>query len=356
MNKTIYLGIDCGATTSKVGGVDASGEPLSSDLHQSDTCGDAGAEAIVQGWIGGAESFLSGLGTSWDCVAGVGLAIPGPYLGYGILGPMPNLPPSLTGWRFLDDLTRAVAQRSGRPIPVETANDGQLAGLPEARIIHKKSTGSVLMLAPGSGLGCSFVDANGRGFAGDHQAGVIICHMPAPHEQLGLPRFPCGCGRGWGCFEAYTSISGLPHLLAHLLPRYPGHPLEGTGYPTKKQALSLRGLAQDGDPLALDVFDTQAAALGMAVAAACMAFDPSHVVIGGGLMDQNSTTPVFRKRYLDAVQRSAGQMLWTDPAGLQFHEAVLGELSQCIGAALMIRSIVVCDDGQEAAGQVFTLN
>ena len=139
--------------------------------------------------------------------------------------------------------------------------------------------------------------------------------------------------------------------MAHFLPRYSGHPLAGTGFPTKKQALSLRGLAQAGDPLALEVFDTQAAALGLAVAAACMAYDPSHVVIGGGLMDRNSTTPEFRKRYLDAVRRSAGQMLWTNPAGLQFHEAVLGELSQCIGAALMIRSIVLCNDRQDAAGR-----
>ncbi|MEX1118581.1 MAG: ROK family protein [Terrimicrobiaceae bacterium] len=340
MKNPVYLGIDCGATTSKVGGVDESGEPLSIDLRQSDTCGEGGPEAIIHGWMNGAEAFLSGSGISWDRVAGVGLAIPGPYLGYGILGPMPNLPSSLTGWHFLKDLRAAVANAAGRLMPVETANDGQLAGLPEARIIQKTSPGSVLMLAPGSGLGCSFVDASGRVFLGDHQAGVIICHMPAPYEQLGLPLFGCGCGRTWGCFEAYTSISGLPHLLAHFLPKYPCHPLGGSDFPTKKQVLALRGLAQEGDPLALEIFDTQAAALGMAVAAASMAYDPSHVVIGGGLMDKTATTPDFRRRYLKRVESSAAQMLWTDPGSLQYHEAVLGELSQCIGAALMIRSLV----------------
>ena len=65
---------------------------------------------------------------------------------------------------------------------------------------------------------------------------------------------------------------------------------------------------------------------------------------------------VSQKFRLDAAQNSTARLLWTDPADLQFHEAVLGELSQCIGAALMIRSIVVCDDGQDAAEQVFTLN
>lgn len=337
MKDPVYLGIDCGATTSKVGGVDAAGEPLCTELRQSATRGDAGPEAIIRGWMEGAEGFLAGLGLSWDRVAGVGLAIPGPYLDYGVLGPMPNLPPSLTGWRFLEDLRGAVVRRTGRPVPVETANDGQLAGLPEARIIHRTSKGSVLMLAPGSGLGCSFVDAEGRVWAGDHQAGVIVCHMPAPYEQLGLPCLPCGCGRTWGCFEAYTSISGLPHLLAHFLPRHPGHPLTTTGLPSKEQVLPLRGLAQTGDPLALEIFDTQAAALGLAVATAAMAYDPSHVVVGGGLMDRQATTPEFRRRYLDKVRETAAGVLWTDPDTLQYHEAVLGELSQCIGAALMIR-------------------
>jgi len=336
----IYLGIDCGATTSKVGGVDCAGEPLSMELRQSDTNGQAGPQAIIAGWIEGAEGFLSSHGLDWENVGGIGLAIPGPYLGYGVLGRQPNLPATLEGWHFLDELRQAVAGRAGRMIPVETANDGQLAGVPEARAIQRTSPGSVLMLAPGSGLGCSFVHSDGRLFGGDHQAGVLPSHMPAPYERLGLPRFRCGCGRDWGCIEAYTSISGLSQLLEHILPRYPDHELARSQDPSKSKVLSLRGRAQQGDPLAMEIFDIQARAMGMAVVAGCMAFDPTHIVIGGGLMDRTSTTPEFRARYLAGIRESASEMLWVPVEHLTFHEAIFGDLSQAIGAALMVLQAV----------------
>lgn len=331
----IYLGIDCGATTSKFSGVDASGECLSEALQQQPTMSSGGSPAVLANWLEGAEAFLESIGSGWEHVHGVGLAMPGPYLGYGILGKMPNMPDSLTGWTFLDDLASAIEQVAGRSIPTVTANDGQLAGVGEASILQKTKPGSVLMLAPGSGLGCAYVDAEGKSLAGDHGAAAILCHMPAPHERLGMPAFTCGCGRDWGCFEAYTTISGLPRLLAHFLPSYPDHPLHVSTEPEKEKALSLRGLAQKGDPLALEIFDLQARAMGLAVATGCMAYDPSHVIIGGGLMDTEATTPDFRRRYLEGIWKSATDYLWVDPDQLSLSEAILGERAQAVGAALL---------------------
>lgn len=334
----LYLGIDCGATTSKTGAIDCDGEIVTRRLHQSDTAAAEGAYAIVRGWIEGCRGFLATHGFTWNDVAGVGLAIPGPYLDHGVLGPMPNMPASLTGWHFLDALGTAIAEAAGRAIPVSTANDGQLAGLPEARIVQKIAPGGVLVFAPGSGLGCSYVNADGRLLTGDHGAAVILCHMPAPHERLGLPAFRCGCGRDWGCFEAYTSISGLPQYLTHLLPRFPDHELAKAGPPDKTMALSLRSRARDGDPLALEIFAMQARALGHAAAVGCMAYDPTHIVIGGGLMDHLATTAGFRARYLEHVRAGTAECHWGDVADLHFHEASLGELSQAIGAALLARN------------------
>jgi len=328
--ETVYLGIDCGATTSKVAGVDAAGRPLANRLRQAPTRSSEGAAAIIEGWMEGVCGFMAEHGLRWEQVGGVGLAIPGPYRGYGVLGPMPNMPKALDGWRFLDELSAAVEQAAGRTVRVVTANDGLLAGVAEARLLQRDRRGSVLMLAPGSGLGCSFVDAEGRLLHGDHQAAVILCHMPAPCERLGLPAYPCGCGRDWGCFEAYTTIAGLP--------RYPEHELARSAEPVRAKALSLRGRAQAGDALALEIFDKQAQALGYAAAAGCMAYDPSHVVIGGGLMDPEATGAAFRKRYLDRVQGAAAEYLWVDPAELAWHQARLGELSQAIGAALLSQS------------------
>jgi len=331
----LFLGIDCGATTSKVGAVDTDEKIVSRELRQRDTRAADGPAAIVQGWVDGASGFLAEHGFTWKDVGGVGLAIPGPYLGYGVLGPMPNMPASLTGWHFLDDLRRAIAKEAGREIAVATANDGLLAGVAEARVVQKLAPGGVLMLAPGSGLGCSYVGSDGQLLSGDHGAAVILSHMPAPYERLGLPVFRCGCGRDWGCFETYTAIAGLPQYLDHLLPKYPGHELAGSGPADKRKALTLRSLAANNDPLALEIFDLQAQALGYAVAVGCMAYDPTHIVIGGGLMDREATSPAFRERYLAGVRKAAVEYLWGNPKDLHFHEASLGELSQAIGAALL---------------------
>src|SRR5690606_18687011 len=126
-------------------------------------------------------------------------------------------------------------------------------------------------LAPGSGLGAAYIDAHGLPLTGDHLAGMEAGHMPAPLHLLGAglekaAPFSCGCGRNWGCIEAYTTISGLPQYLNHLLPNYPDHPLATSSDTPKHKALSLRGLAQKGDALALEIFDLQAKALGLHVA------------------------------------------------------------------------------------------
>ena len=67
-----------------------------------------------------------------------------------------------------------------------------------------------------------------------------------------------------------------------------------------------------------------------------MALDPEFVVIGGGLIDPESTTPEFRERYLGGIRRAAEPYLWaTQREKIKFVPATLGELSQAIGAALV---------------------
>ena len=160
--------------------------------------------------------------------------------------------------------------------------------------------------------------------------------MPAPIHLLGLPAFTCGCGRDWGCFESYTAIAGLPQFLDYLLPKYPNHELAKPGLAPKQKALSLRGLAQKGDALALEIFDIQAKALGLHVANLSIALDATYVVIGGGLIDPHSTTEEFRSRYLGGIRAAAEPWLYPlQRQTIKIVPASLGELSQAIGAALV---------------------
>ena len=86
----------------------------------------------------------------------------------------------------------------------------------------------------------------------------------------------------------------------------------------------------------MEIFDFQAHALGFHVANLMTLLDPGIVVIGGGLMDHEATTPEFRARYLHIVQETAMPYLWpVQRNSLKIIPAVLGELSQAIGAALV---------------------
>ena len=332
----IYLGTDSGATTSKTGGVWADGTPVCHDLRQSATNAAAGREAVVAGWVEGAEGFLADNGLTWDQVQGAGLAIPGPYKSYGVLERTANLPASFEGWNFYADYSEALAEKAGRPIPLVVGNDGNYGGVAEAARVRGHTKAAVLMLAPGSGLGGAYVDPSGLALEGDTLAGMEVGHMAAPLHLLDMPPLRCGCGRTWGCIEPYTTISGLPQLMEIFLPKHPGHPFHTSGDDIKKKALSLRSLAQDGDPLALEIFDFQAKALGLEMAVLVTALDPEYVVIGGGLVDPGATTPEFRERYLNGIRSAAEPYLFPAQRGkLKVVAASLGELSQAIGAALV---------------------
>jgi len=338
MSDMIFMGTDSGATTTKFSAVCQNGDAVSTKVLQRPTNSQNGRAAVISGWIAGIGDFLALHKLSWPQVAGVGLAIPGPYASYGVFGKSPNLPASFNGWDVRADYSAALAAQAGRAVPLVVGNDGNYGGVAEAQLARGKTRASVAMLMPGSGLGAAFVGADGLSLDGDTLNGMEAGHMPAPLHLLGLTGqpFPCGCGRDWGCVEAYTTISGLPYLLAEKLPKYPGHELALSPAPSKEKVLSLRGRAQQGDALALEIFDFQARVMGLHVANLAAALDPGIFIIGGGLMDTETTTPEFRERYLGLIRTTARPYLWPQQRDtLKIVPSQLGEMSQAIGAALV---------------------
>jgi predicted NBD/HSP70 family sugar kinase len=338
MNKRIFIGTDSGATTSKIAAVRENGEAVSTKIFQRPTNAQNGREAVISGWVDAVSAFLAENKFDWSQIAGVGLAIPGPYERYGVLGKAANLPASFIGWNVRADYSVVLTKAAGRPMPLIMGNDGHCGGVAEARIARADKKISVLMLMPGSGLGSAFVGQDGLPLTGQTLTAMETAHMAAPLHLFGLggEAIPCGCGKNWGCVEPYTTIAGLPYLLAEKLKKFPDHELAKSIAPVKEKVLSLRSRAQKGDALALEIFDFQASAMGFHVANLVTLLDPGIVVIGGGLMDHEVTTPEFRERYLRTIHETAAPYLWpVQRASIKIIPAVLGELSQAIGAALV---------------------
>ena len=335
MSRRVYIGTDGGATTTKIGGVWEDGSPVSLRLLQQSTAAEHGPDAVMRGWADAVAGYLQSHGLGWGDVHGVGVALAGPQRRYGVLERGPNLPESFAGYDVLQGYGKALEASAGRALALVVGNDGNMGGVAEAQRARGSGRATVLMLAPGSGLGCAFVDGNGLALDGDTLAGMEAAHMPAPLLLLGSKPYPCGCGRSWGCVEMYTSLAGLPYLLEERLSVNPDHELARSPLPPKQRVLALRGLAQMGDALALELFDFQARALGLHVATLAMALDPGYVVIGGGLMDPEGTSEAFRGRYLRVVREAAHPYLWpAQRERLKVVPAALGDMSQAIGAAL----------------------
>lgn len=333
--KHVYIGTDGGATTSKVGAVWHDGTVVSTRLLQRPTRSAEGPAAVIDGWVNAIREYLEMNELAWDQVEGVGLSIPGPFQRYGVFDKSPNLPASFVGFDVYTAYLNALAKAAGRAVPLVVGNDGNYGGVAEAARARGSAQATVMLLAPGSGLGCAFIDRNGLPLDGDTLAGMEAAHMPTPLHLVGSRPYRCGCGRDWGCVEVYTTLSGLPYLLEEKLADYPDHELARSSAPIKQRAFALRGLAQDGDELALGIFDFQARVLGLHVASLAMALDPGFVVIGGGLMDPEATTTAFRDRYLGVIRDTAMPYLWpTQRDRLTIVPASLGDLSQSIGAAL----------------------
>lgn len=332
----IYIGTDGGATMSKVGGVWDDGRTISTELLQRPTNTARGPEEVVLGWVETIDEYLRQHELSWEQVQGVGIATPGPFVRYGVLGRAANLPASFEDFDVHTHYGAALADWAGRALPLTVGNDGNLGAVAEAHQVRRPGEGTVLMLAPGSGLGAAFIGQDGLPLEGDTLNGMEGGHMQAALHQLGVEPYMCGCGRDWGCIEVYTTISGLPYLLEEKLAERPDHPLANSDRSLRERSLELRGLAQNGDELALEIFDFQARALGFHVANLAIAVDPRFVVIGGGLMDPESTTQAFRERYLKIVRETAEPNLWpVQRTQIKISAAMLGDLSQAVGAALV---------------------
>jgi predicted NBD/HSP70 family sugar kinase len=96
-----------------------------------------------------------------------------------------------------------------------------------------------------------------------------------------------------------ASLTGITkNLLPYWLVRYPDHELAKVESITRAGKL-VRGYGEDGDPLALALFEQQAMALGRLFTIAANFTDPSAYFVGGGVVE---AAPHFRQWFLDKVR------------------------------------------------------
>jgi glucokinase len=186
-------------------------------------------------------------------------------------------------------------------LPVVYNNDANAAAL----YAHHEFFGPVaagrssVAAIVGTGLGGGVVEA-GRVISGAAGMAGELGHVHIPLQGLledGQPLPVCNCGFT-GDAESMASLTGIElNLLPYWLTRFPGHELGGME--PAKAAKLVRSYAENGDPLALRVFEQQAMALGRLFTIAANFTDPDAYFVGGGVVE---TAPDVREWFLGKVR------------------------------------------------------
>lgn len=202
---------------------------------------------------------------------GVGVGVPGLVDRSGVLRYGPNLP-GVVGL----DVGRDLRSRSNLPVLVE--NDASLAAVAEHRAGAARGHDHALVITQGTGIGGGII-VNGsllrgaNGFAGE--PGHIVIDPSGP---------VCACGTR-GCWEAFASGTGLANLARKRVAEGGGAAMleHAAGDPDRINGEHVARSLAAGDPDAAVVLDEFARLVAVGLSGLIAVFDPSIVVLGGGL-------------------------------------------------------------------------
>jgi glucokinase len=314
----LRLGIDVGGTKSLLVVVDDS-EQITPDGARSRSRRvptprrTADQSALIEHLVRLIDDERSAAERRGDRLVSVGIGMPGLVTRTGVLRAAPNLD-------GVGDLDVAAGVRASVGLPVAVDNDATCATVAEWVLGAGRGVDDLVMVSLGTGIGGGIVSGGvlqrgTQGFAGEFGHMIVD---PSGWE--------CPCGRR-GCWERYASGTALPALLR-------AYPAPG-GAPPAVDGIDLTGrdvedAARAGDRTAIEVFETFAGWVAVGLASITNLFDPSRIVLGGGVSTASDL-------FLDEARRRLGDLVYR-PERRRLPEVVLaefGEHAAAVGAALI---------------------
>ncbi|GEA89123.1 ROK family glucokinase [Cellulomonas cellasea] len=261
------IGVDIGGTKIAAGVVDEDGTILA-QTRRATQPDDAGSidRAIAEIYAELSESYE---------VGAIGLAAAG-FVASDRSGVLfaPNL-----AWRNYP-LRDRVAELVGPDVRIVVENDANAAGWAEFRFGVGRDVDDMLMLTVGTGLGGAIM-IGGQLVRGAWGVAAEVGHMrvvPGGHY--------CGCGHE-GCWEQYASGSALVRDAQAAVITQPERAvrlLELAGGDAEKLiGPHVTDAAQEGDPLAVELFTELGRWIGEGSASVAALLDPELIVVGGGV-------------------------------------------------------------------------
>jgi len=304
----MVLGIDIGATRTKVGVVDPSRLQLVWSSIVPTVSATSGEEFLT--WL---ERCIRD-SVRDRAIAGIGVGIAGFVTYDGLVVHSPNIP-------VIERLPLQAWLRERFPGHVYVDNDANVAAWAEYRAGAGQGVSELLYVTVGTGVGGGVI-LGGRIWRGTRGGAGEIGHMIVDitaSGQTGMPLFRVGV------LEEYVGQRALLRCAHSVVRRYPDSMLAG-------QEITIEALGQAyaaGDEAARECLSWAAWVLAAGIASAVALLDVEVVVLGGGLVEGlpgllTLTQEAVRRRALPAVAQH-----------IELRGARFGTWAGVIGAALL---------------------
>ncbi len=308
MAKYVF-GVDIGGTTVKMGFLDIQGNLL--DKWEIPTRKENGGENILPDVARSIEEKLKKDNIAKEDVAGIGVGVPGPVSGDGVVHRAVNL-----GWgefNVNDKLTALTGIKS------MAGNDANVAALGEMWKGGGQGYSDMVMVTLGTGVGGGII-IGGKILAGSTGAGGEIGHIHVNDSE----EKTCGCGNK-GCLEQYASATGISYLATQ-------HKKNWNGQTVLKDDLSAKAVfdgVKAGDALCIEVAEDFGETLGKGLAVIASVVNPEAFVIGGGVSKAGEVL-------LSYIRPSFDKYAFHGARGAKLLLATLGNDAGMYGAAKLV--------------------
>ncbi len=296
----VTVGIDNGGTANNGTVLDSDGRFLVTEMAELPSLVREGPDKAITALADSFEKVLAMTGVPKEKVRAVGLDTPGPASADGVLATGGATNFGHPDWsRF--NIRAVLEERLG--IPVLYNNDGNAAALYAHHMRHgaQAQSHSSVSAIVGTGFGGGVIQ-DGHIVKGAVGMAGELGHMPIPMTGLlepGQPAPSCNCGQDADA-ESIASLTGITrNLLPYWLTRFPGHELAQVDI--AKGAKLVRGYAERGDEMALEIFRQQAMAIGRVFSIAAKFTDPDTYFVGGGVVE---AAPHFRDWFVATVKEN----------------------------------------------------
>lgn len=268
IEKSYVIGLDMGGTNSVFGIVDQRGTIKAQTVIKTKAYPD------VNDYV---KAAVEALQPALDLVGGIqnikGMGIGAPNGNYytGNIEYAANLL-----WQGIVPIAQLFEEALG--IPCRVTNDANAAAMGEMTYGVARGMKNFIMITLGTGVGSGIVVDGKVVYGSDGFAGELG-HFVVDHTPSGRP---CGCGRS-GCLETYCSATGVARTAREVLEKSAvDSPLRKLD-PDSITSFDVFQAAEQGDPVALEIFEFTGSLLGRTCADFTTFNTPEAFVFFGGL-------------------------------------------------------------------------